>query len=97
MIDYLRLVGSLGEVTSDEDVFKTLVLLSLFSGDDLPESVEEFVGDVRNGYMKMLRKKLRTDRRTFSKIVVSLADIDELARIMKKLEIDEANLRKESN
>ena len=97
MIDYLRLVGSLGEVTSDEDVFKMLVLLSLFSGDDLPESVEQFVGDVRNGYIKMLRRKLKNDRRTFSKIVVSLADIDELARIMKKLEIDEANLRKESN
>jgi hypothetical protein len=25
MIDYLRLVGSLGEVTTDEDVFKILV------------------------------------------------------------------------
>jgi hypothetical protein len=41
MLDYLRLVGSLGEVTSDEDVFKILVLLSLFSGDDLPDSVDQ--------------------------------------------------------
>jgi len=40
----------------------------------------------------MLRRKLRSDRRTFSKIVVSLADIDELARIMKKLEIDEKEI-----
>jgi hypothetical protein len=52
---------------------------------------------MRNGYMKILRRKLRNDRRTFSKIVVSLADIDELARIMKKLEIDETNLRKDNN
>ena len=96
MMDYLRLVGSLGEVTTDEDVFKILVLLSLFSGDDLPESTERFVSDMRNGYMKILRRKLRTDRRTFSKIVVSLADIDELARIMKKLEINESDLRKET-
>ena len=36
MMDYLRLVGSLGEVTSDDEIFKMLVLLSLFSGDDLP-------------------------------------------------------------
>jgi hypothetical protein len=94
MIDYLRLVGTLGEVTSDEEVFRMLVLLSLFSGDDLPESTARFVTEIRNGYIKMLRRKLRTDRRTFSKIVVSLADIDELARIMKKLEIDEkSNIR----
>jgi hypothetical protein len=55
-------------------------LLSLFSGDDLPESTEKFVTSMRKGYIKILRRKLRNDRRTFSKIVVSLADIDELAR-----------------
>lgn len=94
MLDYLRLVGSLGEVTSDEDIFKMLVLLSLFNVDDedLPESTAQFVTNIRNGYLKMLRRKLRHDRRTFSKIVVSLADIDELARIMKKLEIDSEKL-----
>ena len=95
MIDYLRLVGSLGEVTTDEDIFKILVLLSLFSGDDLPDSTEDFVTKMRNGYMKILRRKLKNDRRTFSKIVVSLTDIDELARIMKKLEIEEASLKKD--
>ena len=60
------------------------------------ESVASFVGNIRNGYIKMLRRKLRYDRRTFSKIVVSLADIDELARIMKKLELQENNTRPEA-
>ena len=60
------------------------------------ESVSSFVGNIRNGYIKMLRRKLRYDRRTFSKIVVSLADIDELARIMKKLELQENNTRPEA-
>ena len=60
------------------------------------ESVSSFVGNIRKGYIKMLRRKLRYDRRTFSKIVVSLADIDELARIMKKLELQENNTRPEA-
>ena len=42
MMDYLRLVGSLGEVTSDDEIFKMLVLLSLFSGDDLPGNNSSF-------------------------------------------------------
>jgi hypothetical protein len=48
------LVGTLGEVTSYEDLFPILTLIALLSGDGLSSDGASFATDMRNKYFTVL-------------------------------------------
>ena len=54
MLDYLRMVGTLGEVTSYEEIFPILTLIALLSGDGLSPEGATFATDMRNKYFTLL-------------------------------------------
>ena len=54
LMEYLRLVGTLGEVTSYEDLFPILTLIALLSGDGLSSDGARFATDMRNKYFTVL-------------------------------------------
>ena len=100
LTDYLRLTGSLGEIAVDEQVFDIVTLVSLFSdvtssssgGSSNVEAeynsgAKRFVSDLRNKYLTVLRRKLKSQPERFSKINVGLFEIDLLATILKKLSV----------
>ena len=54
MMEYLRLVGTLGEVTSYTDLFPILTLIALLSGEGLSSEGARFATDMRNKYFTVL-------------------------------------------
>jgi hypothetical protein len=56
LMEYLRLVGTLGEVTSYSDLFPILTLIALLSGDGLSSEGARFATDMRNKYFTVLVK-----------------------------------------
>ena len=54
LMEYLRLVGTLGEVTSYEELFPILTLIALLSGDGLSSDGARFATDMRNKYFTVL-------------------------------------------
>ena len=54
MMEYLRLVGTLGEVTSYTDLFPILTLIALLSGEGLTSEGARFATDMRNKYFTVL-------------------------------------------
>ena len=54
LMEYLRLVGTLGEITSYEDLFPILTLIALLSGDGLSSDGARFATDMRNKYFTVL-------------------------------------------
>ena len=102
LTDYLRLTGSLGEIAVDEQVFDIVTLVSLFSdvtssisgstnveaaAAEYNSGAKRFVSDLRNKYLTVLRRKLKSQPERFSKINVGLFEIDHLATILKKLSV----------
>jgi hypothetical protein len=56
LMEYLRLVGTLGEVTSYSDLFPILTLIALLSGDGLSSEGARFATYMRNKYFTVLVK-----------------------------------------
>jgi len=54
LMEYLRLVGTLGEVTSYNDIFPILTLIALLSGEGLTSEGARFATDMRNKYFTVL-------------------------------------------
>ena len=54
LMEYLRIVGTLGEVTSYEELFPLLTLIALLSGDGLSSEGARFATDMRNKYFTVL-------------------------------------------
>ena len=54
LMEYLRIVGTLGEVTSYEELFPLLTLIALLSGDGLSSEGARFATDMRNKYFIVL-------------------------------------------
>ena len=54
LMEYLRLVGILGEVTSYSDIFPILTLIALLSGEGLTSEGARFATDMRNKYFTVL-------------------------------------------
>ena len=54
LMEYLRIVGTLGEVTSYEELFPLLTLSALLSGDGLSSEGARFATDMRNKYFIVL-------------------------------------------
>ena len=54
LMEYLRLVGTLGEVTSYVELFPILTLIALLSGDGLSSDGARFATDMRNKYFTVL-------------------------------------------
>jgi hypothetical protein len=54
LMEYLRLVGTLGEVTSYEELFPILTLIALLTGDGLSADGARFATDMRNKYFTVL-------------------------------------------
>ena len=92
LTDYLRLIGSLGEIAVDDEVFDIVTLVSLFCDEDAQQLCQtkggnRFSAELRNRYLTVLRRKLKEKPSTFSKINIGLAEIDQLATILKKLSV----------
>jgi hypothetical protein len=54
LMEYLRLVGTLGEVTSCSEIFPILTLIALLSGEGLSSDGARFATDMRNKYFTVL-------------------------------------------
>lgn len=54
LMEYLRIVGTLSEVTSYEELFPLLTLIALLSGDGLSSEGARFATDMRNKYFTVL-------------------------------------------
>jgi hypothetical protein len=54
LMEYLRLVGTLGEVTSYSEIFPILTLIALLSGEGLSSDGARFATDMRNKYFTVL-------------------------------------------
>ena len=100
MIDYLRLTGSLSEIADDEQIFRLVTLVSLFSdvteghesdvitvGSGGGSGAKRFVADLRNKYLTVLRRKLKQNPTKFSKINLGLYEVNHLANILAKLSV----------
>ena len=76
-------------------LFSDVTAASTFSGSSNVEAAaaeynsgaKRFVSDLRNKYLTVLRRKLKSQPERFSKINVGLFEIDHLATILKKLSV----------
>lgn len=89
IMDYLSLIVNINELTLKPDVFKMLSLVALFCGDDLGPRATQFAIDIRNQYLSIIRRKLNNSQ-SYEKLCVGLNEIDELSKIMRKLDISAA-------
>jgi hypothetical protein len=70
LMDYLRLVGTLGEATSYTDIFPILTLIALLSGEGLTSEGARFATDMRNKYFTVLVSPLTFVARSIVSLLV---------------------------
>lgn len=86
LMAYLNHIVNINELTLEPDMFKLMSLVALFCGDCLGPCAAQFSKDIRNQYLSIIRRKLN-NQRSYEKLCVGLNEIDELSKIMRKLDI----------
>ena len=97
IMDYMNLVVDLDELTKETEMFKLLTLVALFSAnEDLSPEAAQFVTEIRNQYLSIVRKKIGNldesgsdDSRIYEKLCFGLDEVDQLSAYLKKLEVKE--------
>ena len=96
IMDYMNLVVDLDELTKETEMFKLLTLVALFSAnEDLSPEAAQFVTEVRNQYLSIVRKKIGpesesgSESRVYEKLCFGLDEVDQLSAYLKKLEVKE--------